>query len=84
MCVCLLTIVQVAAGCGSMFASHACTFVNRLVGTRIPPAKLAGIPTASASEFLVLVDGKKINTAINLHIETRLVLEIKGSSPSGH
>ena len=48
-------IVQVAVGGGSM-ASHVCTLVNALFGTRkTPPVQ------ASASEVFVLIDGR-INT----------------------
>ena len=53
--------VQVAAGDGSIVASHVCTLVNVLVGTRKRhKRKLKVMPTAIASEvFALMFNGRK-------------------------
>ena len=52
--------VQAAVGGGSM-ASHVCTLANALVVTKKKKhqRKLQVMPTASASEVLVLINGRK-------------------------
>ena len=56
--------MQVAKGNGSMVASHVCTVVNALVGTKYtPPAQVADGAHCKCSEVFALIGGRKNTTS---------------------